>query len=228
VRSGAEPGDGAGGGGQPRQRRRGVGGAECKPHHRSAGDGGAGGNAALAVIPHPNVGESKQLRARRKRAAARYRPETIDLLLVAEAPPSASDRYFYYEKVRKHDSLFRYVAKMMLGTSATRENKRELLARFKESRVFLIDLCLDPICGRSLKLCVPDLVRRCQQLRPQKIVLIKTRVFDAAYEALVRAGLPVIDQRIPFPGSGQQLKFCDAFARALRKLEWALPPVSGT
>jgi hypothetical protein len=33
-------------------------------------------------------------------AARRYRPERIDLLLVAEAPPPADDRYFYFEHVQ--------------------------------------------------------------------------------------------------------------------------------
>jgi hypothetical protein len=44
---------------------------------------------------------------RRARAARRYRPEKVDLLLVAEAPPSALDRYFYFEDVSEQDSLFR-------------------------------------------------------------------------------------------------------------------------
>src|SRR5205823_6407163 len=48
-------------------------------------------------------------RARRRQAAERYRPDVVDLLLVAEAPPSAPDRFFYFEHVTTHDSLFRYV-----------------------------------------------------------------------------------------------------------------------
>jgi hypothetical protein len=75
---------------------------------------------------------------RRRSAAARYKPAEIDLLLVAEAPPKALDRYLYFEDV------------------------------------------------------------------------------PAACRALADAGLPGGDVRIPFPGSGRQLEFVEAFRRALQ------------
>jgi hypothetical protein len=51
------------------------------------------------------VSSREAAQARRRDAAARrYRPETIQLLLIAEAPPSALDRYFYFEDVPDHDS----------------------------------------------------------------------------------------------------------------------------
>jgi hypothetical protein len=43
--------------------------------------------------------DAREARKRREEAAARYRPDSVDLLLVAEAPPSALDRYFYFEDV---------------------------------------------------------------------------------------------------------------------------------
>jgi hypothetical protein len=54
-------------------------------------------------------------RQRRSEAALRYKPALVKLLLIAEAPPSALDRYFYFEDVRDKDSLFRYVAKAVLS-----------------------------------------------------------------------------------------------------------------
>lgn len=60
-----------------------------------------------------------------------------------------------------------------------------------------------------------SLVRRCQQLRPSAIVLIKASVYDAAYVRLREAGLPVVGVRIPFPGSGQQRRFEEVFPQAL-------------
>jgi hypothetical protein len=42
-----------------------------------------------------------------------FKPESVDLLLVAEAPPSTLDRYFYVPDVREEDSLFR----LSLGAS---------------------------------------------------------------------------------------------------------------
>ena len=74
---------------------------------------------------------------RRRRAAARYKPDDVDLLLVAEAPPSDPDRYFYFEDVREHDDLFRYVCRGLLHREPTRENKRELLTELRDRGVFL-------------------------------------------------------------------------------------------
>ena len=39
-------------------------------------------------------------------ARNRYRPNEIRVLIIAEAPPCALDRFFYFEDVKKQDSLF--------------------------------------------------------------------------------------------------------------------------
>jgi hypothetical protein len=57
------------------------------------------------------MGDPVAARRAREAAAALYRPQRVRLLLVAEAPPSALNRYFYFEDVRDQDSLFRYVSK---------------------------------------------------------------------------------------------------------------------
>ena len=62
---------------------------------------------------------------------------------------------------------------------------------------------------------MPDFVERCKELAPAKIVLIKATVYDAAYGLLSQAGLPVVEQRIAFPGSGRQADFRRQFAAAL-------------
>lgn len=158
-------------------------------------------------------------RARRRRASAarKYRPEHIQLLLIAEAPPSALDRYFYFDDVREQDALFRYVARAILHAEPTRENKPRLLDALRNRGVFLIDLKLDPVDGAHLADEVPDLVRRSKRLNPDKVVLIKASVYDLAFRAMAESGLPVVDERIPFPGSGQQRSFEAAFARALNE-----------
>jgi hypothetical protein len=156
-------------------------------------------------------------RSRRVEAAERYRPEHIRLLLIAEAPPEAEDRYFYFHDVHTQDSLFRYVARSLLpDAQPTRENKPVLLAQLRDRGVFLIDLKQDPVDGTALTAYVPDLLRRVQELNPDRIVLIKATVYDAAYAALAAAGLPVSSIRVPFPGSGRQKQFEEAFARATR------------
>jgi hypothetical protein len=155
-------------------------------------------------------------RQRRARAARKYKPARVKLLLVAEAPPSAPDRYFYFESVREQDSLFRHVARSILGADPTRENKPHLLAELRDEGVFLIDVKRDPLDGTPLAESVPDLVRRVQRLEPDKVILIKVTVHDAAFAVLRQAGLPVVDERVPFPGSGNQRRFEAAFARALK------------
>ena len=153
---------------------------------------------------------------RRRLAAEKYRPTPIQLLLVAEAPPEKLDRYFFFEDVRTQDSLFRYVCRSVLCKEPTREDKAELLTELRAAGVFLIDLLEDPREDESLmRDRVPDLVRRCRQLRPTKIILIKVSVYDAAFEALRGAGLPVVNVRVPFPGAGQQRRFMEQMTKAL-------------
>ena len=158
-------------------------------------------------------------RRRRTAAAARWRPATVDLLLVDEAPPSALDRYFYFEDVTTQDSLFRYVVAGVLGVRPTRD-KAPLLAELREAGVFLLDACPDPFRNRRDELvrCLPDLAARSEQLRPRHVVLIGSPLYDLAYEPLRAAGLPVVDARLPYPGSGQQARFAEGFAAALSTL----------
>ena len=167
--------------------------------------------------PGHTAPERTQARARRQREARKFRPAKIEVLLVAEAPPTALDRYFYFTDVREHDDLFRYVYRAVLEREPTRERKAEHLAELCDRGVFLIDLSPDPLREELLSAFVPGLARRCRQLNPGKIILIKTTVYDAAYQALVDAELPVIDERVPFPGSGQQRRFLEHFPRALAK-----------
>jgi hypothetical protein len=113
-------------------------------------------------------------RARRDRAARKYRPAAVKLLLVAEAPPSSLDRYFYFEDVSTRDSLFRYIARAILKVEPTRATKPDLLAGLRDRGVFLIDLKREPVSdGRSsLVEEVPGLVRRARRLAPERIIVV--------------------------------------------------------
>lgn len=139
-------------------------------------------------------------RRQREAAAARYRPQRVRLLLVAEAPPSALDRYFYFEDVREQDSLFRYVVETVLHEAPSRSNKSTQLARLRDQGVFLIDLKTDPkVRGERLDRHVPNLVERARKLAPEHVVTIKANVCSLCQEPLRAAGLNVVDERIPFP-----------------------------
>ena len=181
------------------------------PEFADTGDR-SGDRSQMAAKDDP----AAEARLRRKKAAARHQPPQIELLLVAEAPPRELDRYFYFEHVPTQDSLFRYISRCLLEAEPTRGNKRELLEQLKGRGVFLIDLQEDPRDKTPLAEFVPGLVERCRKLAPTRIVLIKATVFDAAHSALKAARLPVSDVRVPFPGTGQQKRFVEAFTQALR------------
>lgn len=156
-------------------------------------------------------------RRRRERWARAFRPEAVDLLIVAHAPPESLDRYFYFPNVPRQDSLFREVARAVLKAEPEREDKRALLRKLREAGVHLIDVSLEPLPeGSELAPLIPGLLRRIRRLDPQRIVLVKADVYDEAFDAIRDAGLPVIDARIPFPGSGRQQEFRVAFARAMK------------
>lgn len=158
--------------------------------------------------------------AARRAAAAKYAPAKVNLLLVAEAPPCDTDRYFYFEDVPQHDWLFRYVYEGLTRTKPARAEKASHLAFLRRAGVFMIDLHEENVSQPTLTVLrpkVPGLIERCKALKPRHIALIKSTVYDAAYEPLKAAGLPVIDERLPFPASGQQVKFLQAFARVVEE-----------
>jgi hypothetical protein len=97
---------------------------------------------------------------------------------------------------------------------------RVWLTELKNRGVFLVDLMLDPVDGSELTARVPDLVARCRLLQPERIILIKASVYDAAYQSLKAAGLPVVDKRIPFPSTGHQGEFRLKFGAALKLCGW--------
>jgi hypothetical protein len=164
------------------------------------------------------VTDADRAATRRREAAERYRPDPIETLLVVEAPPSALDRYFYFEHVLTHDSLFRHVVEGVLGEKPTRD-KAPYLDELQERGYFLIEVCAHPFDDRrdAIPPAVPALVKRCRALAPRRIILISAGAFDHAYDVLAAAGLPVVDARLPFPGSGQQRRFLEGFAHALRQ-----------
>jgi len=170
---------------------------------------------------HVSSREAQQAHHRRRAAAARYRPDAVELLLVAEAPPKGLDRYFYFEDVSDHDSLFRHVVQAVLAVEPSRSQKPVQLQRLADRGVFLIDLKPDPkLDGETLEAYVPALVARAVELRPRHVVTIKANVYDLTQKPLRAAGLDVVDERIPFPGTGQQRRFLEHMATALVSIDW--------
>jgi len=161
------------------------------------------------------------------KARNKFKPNHIRILLIAEAPPDSPERYFYFEDVKKQDSLFLetmgvlYPQQKQQYLSSGRDTmlKRELLNTFKEDGYFLLDLSEIPssLLGKSLESCLPSLLERLKKQidKNTPIILIKSNVFDICYNPLVSSGYNVSSERIPFPGSGQQRVFREKFAKAI-------------
>jgi hypothetical protein len=70
---------------------------------------------------------------RRHLKSESYRPDSVRILLVTDAPPATVERYFYFTDVTEHDSLLRYLAKGMFGVTPTRRSKAEVLCHADEA-----------------------------------------------------------------------------------------------
>ena len=131
---------------------------------------------------------------------------------MSEAPPSALDRYFYFEDVTEHDSLFRHVVQAVLRERPTRD-KLPYLDALREHGWFLVHVSEDPFHDREvLPPLLPDLLARCEQLAPRRIIVVGALLYDLVHRPMRDAGLPVVDVRLPYPGSGQQRRFLEAIA----------------
>lgn len=168
----------------------------------------------------------------------RWRPVHVRLLLIAESPPDPGGgprRYFYDDDLTAQDSLFREVAKTLLGADTLRNGPRvkpPWLLQLKTLGVFLIDLAPVPVNkvqqarGEDILVrSVPDCLARVERICPDGIILIKKSVFELLHAPLLRAGFPLLNTSdIPFPGSGQQKRFRRAMASTLPRLTPPLPP----
>ncbi|MES2681331.1 MAG: hypothetical protein V4635_15660 [Bacteroidota bacterium] len=162
----------------------------------------------------------------------KYKPATIEYLLVAETPPKiTSDRFFYFENVEKQDSLFLETMKCLypsdtgkVNIKTIRANKKLFLDKFKNDGFYLIDSLEKPFeskysSSQKIRLIIMgqnDLLMRIQNLcnSNTKIILIAASVYKANYQFLKDNKVNVINKElIDFPGSGGQEKFKNKLRR---------------
>ena len=169
------------------------------------------------------------------KATLRYKPTTVRLLFIAEAPPAFRfNRLFYFENLRDGDTLFLEMMKTLYGPAVgftengfscgssaegIRRRKRELLARFMSDGYFLIDASEDPMpdgASSSQKLAllrssVPHLIVRLRKFkidRATPIVLIGGVTYSACAQPLTNLEFNVINEAmIDHPARGGQLRF---------------------
>jgi hypothetical protein len=162
---------------------------------------------------------------------ARWKPERVRLLLIAESAPDdggdiANRRFFYDDKLTGKDGLFREVVRARYDDPALQSGPNEKtpwLEQLKSDGVYLIDLAAVPVNYHSpvereaaLKQRIDETINLALELDPEGIVLVKQNVFDLLERPIRAAGLPLLhDAMIPFPGTGQQKRFRDRFNTAL-------------
>lgn len=169
----------------------------------------------MVLARHASQEDRQRATRRRREAAQRYRPGRVRLLIISQMPPFDLERYFYFTSVAKADYLFRAVVPHLLGVEPARLDKHEQLSALQALGVFVIDLKPDPCDPAPVGSFVADLVQRAVELDPDYAVIIKVDVHRATFNALREAGVRVIDERLPFPSSGQQKAFGARFRDAL-------------
>jgi len=169
------------------------------------------------------------------KATIRYKPATVRVLFIAEAPPAFRfNRLFYFEDLRDGDTLFLEMMKTLYGSAVgftekgfssgssaerIRSRKSELLARFMREGYFLIDASEEPMPDRAsssqklalLRASVPRLIVRLKGFAVDKntpIVLIGGVTYSACAQSLMNLGFNVINEAmIDHPARGGQLRF---------------------
>ena len=169
------------------------------------------------------------------KATIRYKPATVRVLFIAEAPPAFRfNRLFYFEDLRDGDTLFLEMMKILYasavgftengfssGSSAEgiRSRKSEFLAHFMREGYFLIDASEKPMPDRAsysqklalLRASVPRLIVRLKEFAVDKetpIVLIGAVTYSACAQSLLNLGFNVINEAmIDHPARGGQLRF---------------------
>lgn len=175
----------------------------------------------------PSVSDIDFLRELYASARNKYKPSQVSVLFVAEAPPDSLDRYFYFEDVKKHDSLFLEIIGVLypglkaryLASGRDTVLKQELLEHLKADGFWLLDLSEVPlsVSANTLERCVPSLLERLEKYitKQTPIILVKANIYDLCYPTLQAQGYKVSSERLPFPGSGQQRVFREKFRKVI-------------
>ena len=161
-----------------------------------------------------------------QQARDKYTPTHTKVLFITEAPPAPErNRYFYYEHVRRGDSLFLELIKVLFPEEVNafetvkqlRAEKTYFLERLQEEGYLLLHAYDTALPGettaartRTYRAYLPQLMATLLRLgKPATpIVLVSAVVFRAIASELRASGFNVIhNELIEYPNSGQQLNF---------------------
>src|SRR5437899_1537657 len=180
---------------------------------------------------NPALGTTQALKDKYSVSKNKYKPNRVNVLLIAESPPS-SGGYFYSETTIGKDHLFRETMKALEFWPVDRPmrkgcDKQPMLKRFCSIGFFLIDTCELPVdklrpSQRRISTIqgASTLPRRVRELDPTRILIVKKTVFKHARQSLVEAGLGdrILNTKpLPFPSHGNQRKFRTMIRRLVNK-----------
>lgn len=177
--------------------------------------------------------KNEEIKKQIEQARRKYLPEKVTMLLVGEAPPDALNRFFYYENVKDKDYLFIGVMEVLESKDVINQykilrlekEKKQMLENFQSKGYYLMDLSSVPAGIEMPELHVDEFLSELKQLETDRhidketpIILIKANVYDCLYWRLIGEGYNVVNERIPFPSSGQQRNFAVKFRRAIESV----------
>lgn len=156
----------------------------------------------------------------------KYRPETIELIILLESPP-ISGKYFYDEEGFISEPLFKA---LMAAFSISANDKKEGLKEFKYKGILLVDSTYSPvndilnnnIRDSEILKNYDNLVNDLKNLDISKktpIIIIKCSLYDLLFKKLKDDGFNLINGviRVPFPSNGNQKLFQEKFSLLLKK-----------
>lgn len=168
----------------------------------------------------------------------KYLPQKINVLFVAEAKPDNPERFFYYDNVTSRDYLYIYLMRALYEYGKQderwlRDNKREMLEKFKSDGYYLVDTVDEIKAGtkqaariKAIKANADNKVAEIESLLSRygsestKVVIIKATVFKALYEPLKSKFNVANDYPIYFPSYGRQLEFLHQMSDVKNKKLW--------
>jgi hypothetical protein len=151
---------------------------------------------------------------RRQAAARAHQPKQIKLLVLGESPP-AGGSWFYAPG--EMDPMFVQLCTVLFEEEPAGE-KEPYLKELKRRGVFYAELKPDaPRQHEKLADYTAPLTINLGILAPEHLVLVGAEVYQAAYRPLEKAGLPVVDVRVPDPE--QAAEFRQKFRQALVRAE---------
>lgn len=167
----------------------------------------------------------------------KYKPSSVELLLIAESPPPASNvessRHFYRtDRIRNNDQLFTNTIQALYPESPTdaksiATQKAKWLDKLKTDGIYMIEALPSSLPHNVtkkerqelIKNNLEKLIKKIKTLKNPntKIVLIKSNVFEIAANPLKSEGFKVLNKElVDYPGQYNQAAYREKLAHLFK------------